>query len=132
MTKEIQYCWHCSCELVEWKYLTEDGELSDCPPQPTVFSVAVYLVDKQFGGHEEGGWWYDAGYPVLDADLPLPLFFKNYAEARLAVNAMQKTLDAGVNVGRRSIGSVLSEGVYRACVEAGLPKPFPETRPYYE
>jgi hypothetical protein len=25
------------------------------------YIVAVYMADKAFGGHEEGGWWYDTG-----------------------------------------------------------------------
>lgn len=27
----------------------------------TYWSVAVYSVGRQYGGPEEGGWWYDAG-----------------------------------------------------------------------
>jgi hypothetical protein len=26
---------------------------------PTMFYVSMYEVDRCFGGHEEGGWWYD-------------------------------------------------------------------------
>jgi hypothetical protein len=31
------------------EYLSADGRLQ----------VSVYAVDRHFGGHEEGGWWYD-------------------------------------------------------------------------
>lgn len=132
MTESIAYCWHCGNELTNGACLDEDGQRTDCPAQPSVFSVAAYLVDMAYGGPEEGGWWYEAGEPVVDSDLPLPAFFTDREEARLAVQTMQKTLDATVNVGRRPIGSVLSEGRYRARMEAGLPKPFPETLPHYE
>jgi len=29
-------------------------------------SVAVYLTGRLYGGHEEVGWWYDAGELCID------------------------------------------------------------------
>lgn len=31
--------------------------------------LSVYLVTKSFGGHEEGGWWYDS-YEWLKVSIP--------------------------------------------------------------
>lgn len=33
------------------------------------YFIGVYLVDRSYGGPEEGGWWYDSGYTVTLQDL---------------------------------------------------------------
>jgi hypothetical protein len=103
-------------------------------PQPYtgVYCVSVYLIDRAYGGPEEGGWWFDYGEPVLERDLPTPQFTTDKNEAWQFRDAMQKTLDATANVGRRPISSVLSEGKYVAIIDEGFPKAYPETRPHYE
>ena len=32
-------------------------------------SIAVYLIQRVYGGPEEGGWYYDAGELCVDLDL---------------------------------------------------------------
>jgi hypothetical protein len=106
-----------------------------------VWSVAIYLVDRKYGGPEEGGWWYDAGKRV-DSDLEgvpgksIDRLTGSYPESDVALyrmNELQKLLDNTINVGRRDIGSVLSTGQYRAQIFEGLaPERFPTTRPHYE
>jgi hypothetical protein len=96
-------------------------------------------VDKAYGGSEEGGWWYIygeredsfAGNNIEPADY---LSVHPTQEAALeARKALQAKLDAEINVGRRSISSVLSEGMYEAEVHNGHPpKRWPEQRPFYE
>jgi hypothetical protein len=104
-----------------------------------MLSVAIYLVDRAFGGPEEGGWWYTHGTPVTEnlsdevgKDWALPRYFHNENEAVSYSEQLQDRLDDTVNKGRRSIGSVLSQGLYWAYVEEGHPRPFPEERPHYE
>jgi hypothetical protein len=105
-----------------------------------MFSVAIYLVDKSYGGPEEGGWWYTHGTPITDlseveelADPhKLPQYFLCEQAAVVHANAVQLELDRTVNKGRRSIGSVLSEGQYQTHVVEGHPAPFPKERPHYE
>jgi len=89
------------------------------------FMVAPYLVWRQCGGPEEGGWYYDAGEPVLGAWLPAPVVCKTRAEANGAQEVMQAALDAGANAGLRDKYSVFSSGVYEAHVTAGYPHAFP-------
>jgi hypothetical protein len=100
----------------------------------SVWSVAVYLLDRAYGGPEEGGWYFDCAQPQLEKWLPVPLFFYSKDEAIEAAGKMQEALDApgGVNEGRRPIDSVLSEGVYRARVERGWPQGWPAQTPHYE
>lgn len=93
--------------------------------------VAVYEVDRRFGGPEEGGWWYDAGQ--------LAKIVKVFRSEDLSraycrrLNARLRSRSIGPNAGRRELSSVLSEGVVCACVyEDQAPDHFPETRPRYE
>lgn len=115
--------------LADWHADEIEEEQLD---KPSVWCVAPYLVSLAFGGHEEGGWWFDYGIPELSPDLPFPVFYRTKREALKGRDKMQSILDAGANKGRRSKSSVLSDGVYEAHYTEGLPKSFPETRPHYE
>lgn len=101
-------------------------------PEPGFYVVSVYLVDRAFGGPEEGGWYYDCGEPVVGEEFPIPVIVRSWNEAQLVKTEMQKILNATVNVGRRPIWSVLSQGTYDAVITAGFPEPFPEAQPHYE
>ncbi|WP_024517007.1 hypothetical protein [Bradyrhizobium sp. Tv2a-2] len=116
--------------------MTEEIE---SPPTPAPFwTVAIYLVDRAYGGPEEGGWYYNCGDRVdhaLDGIEPEYLLTvkpdEKSSDAWCA--SLQALLDETVNVGRRDIGSVLSTGKYYAEVHNGhSPKHYPETRPHYE
>ena len=108
------------------------------PPKPTkhLWSVAVYMVDRVYGGPEEGGWYYTAGLPDTDMAQFTRLFKGQGEEAPAAArryrDRLAKRLVDKLNVGRRDIGSVLSEGQYMACLEEGYPAAFPQERPHYE
>lgn len=104
-----------------------------CKCNTGVFSVAVFLCNRAYGGPEEGGWWYDCGEPQFSSDLPLPVFVNGKQMAYLARDEMEnKIAELGLNEGRRDINSVLCEGVYHAIICEGPPKAYPETIPHYE
>lgn len=94
------------------------------------WSVCVYLVELAFGGPEEGGWWYEVGYPVGKQQF----LFADEDDACAAANRLGDLLDGpvGPNRGRRPMHSVASDGVYRAHVAFGQPVEFPEVTPHYE
>lgn len=116
------------------------------------WTVAIYLVDKVYGGPEEGGWYYTGGERIdhaLDGVNPNDLLtvltgegtiYRDTEEASAAeqeayayAETLQLRLDCTVNVGRREISSVLSEGRYSAIAHPGHPpQHFPATRPHYE
>lgn len=94
----------------------------------TVYIVAVYLIDRAYGGPEEGGWWYETGELVR-----VIRTFKNEDRAVAHATRMNDLLDATINKGRRDISSVLSDGRYCAEVHENLaPRGYPERRPHYE
>lgn len=101
-------------------------------------SVAVYLIQRLYGGPEEGGWYYDSG--ELCTDPALTAFGVTFAEghegrARTMALEVQAHLDRDWNVGdhAREISSVLSAGRFEARVHDGWPPlAFPAERPRYE
>ena len=96
------------------------------------FTVAVYLVNKAFGGPEEGGWWYDAGIPA-DEHADKTRGFATEDEADKYANELNRSdFMKGLNEGRPEISSVLSTGRYEAVSQSGNPTYFPVERPQYE
>lgn len=93
------------------------------------YTVAVLLEDRAFGGHEEGGWYYDCGIP-LSLSIAPQRRFKTYAKAQGYLNKL-KPLIARINEGRYPVSSVLSDGVYRAYIFGGKPRGYPDYIPHY-
>lgn len=96
-----------------------------------MFAVNLYLVDRAYGGSEEGGWYFDCGEPVLH---PLNRVFEFYPDAEQYLHESCLPVLEELNEGRSSINSVLSTGQYRFYIgsEFEMPAPFPATRPHYE
>lgn len=101
-------------------------------------SVAVYLVQRLYGGSEEGGWWYEAKelctLPELTA---FGTAFRTAHEDRAVrvASEVQQHLDRDWNVGdhARPLSSVLSTDHFVAQVHDGWPPlAFPAERPRYE
>jgi hypothetical protein len=93
------------------------------------YTVAVLLEDRAFGGHEEGGWYYDYGIPVSLSIAPQRRF-KTYVKAQGYLNKLQPLI-ARINEGRYPVSSVLSDGIYRAYIFGGKPRGYPDYIPHY-
>ena len=96
--------------------------------QTTQYWVTPYNVERCYGGPEEGGWWFDAGEPMVELSLGP---FDNIDDARRMQDALRPWQDEQ-NEGRRPLHSVLSDGAVWVCVEEHEPRPFPEETPRYE
>ena len=103
-----------------------------------LYWVAPFLIDLVFGGHEEGGWHYQAGTLVVDPDVYQtlgcgPAGFPEVEAASLHATRMRESLPV-LSQGRPDITSVLSIGVYEVRVMRALvlPTRFPKTPPRYE
>ena len=94
------------------------------------YTVSVYITDRIYGGPEEGGWYFDAGYPVK-----IPAVrnrrFKRADKALGYLYKVRRKLEK-INSDRYPVSSVLSNGVFAAFVSSDKPKPYPSVRPYYE
>lgn len=92
------------------------------------YIVSVFECNREYGGPEEGGWWYDTGVLVKTIRV-----FHNEDEAISFSNRMQRLLDKTLNKDRHDIGSVLCEGWYTSLIyENASPRSFPLVRPHYE
>jgi len=87
--------------------------------------VNVYLVDRAYGGPEEGGWWFDTGQ-VVKSTPTLPKRAQKLSE-RFSAWADRQNADR-----RSDISSVLSEGRYVIYVEDEPGCDFPQESPRYE
>ena len=96
-----------------------------------MFTVAIYLIDRAYGGPEEGGWWYEHGEPAPEhCD-----HTRGFANEEAAIGYAAKLTDDVcplLNVGRPPIHSVSSCGRYVARAIEGNPAAYPATRPHYE
>jgi hypothetical protein len=101
-------------------------------------SIAVYFVQRHFGGAEEGSWYFDSGDLCVEPDLVAlgcTLGRADCQQAREQAAEIQTVLDLDWNIGdhARALDSVLSTGRYQAQIFDGWPPPcFPECRPTYE
>jgi len=98
-----------------------NGEIEPIGP----FYVNTYLVERCYGGPEEGGWWYDCGEP-MDSRL-----CDSYEEMLKVREEMEKKCQEE-NKGRPPIYSVLSNGELRVATENHFAEKWPQGRPLYE
>lgn len=94
----------------------------------TTYVVAVYLIDRAYGGPEEGGWYFNCGEHVRTLKT-----FRREDEAVEYSRRLNRLLKKTLNKGRREISSVLSDGRYAAEVwDNHAPSHYPTQRPHYE
>lgn len=121
----------------EWSAALGDDEIpercecEEVEREPDWFVVSFYLVDKAYGGPEEGGWWYEYGIPA-DGFGKYARIFTSRVEAE-AYRAELEILLPGMNQGRPPISSVRSIGQYAVVIDEGeYPAPYPKYGPRYE
>jgi hypothetical protein len=92
------------------------------------YVLAIYEVDRAYGGPEEGGWWYDTGELVRTIKV-VANEDEAYRLARRAIGLLDH-----LQRRKRSVSSVLYSGgrhtvhVYKDVA----PSRFPESTPHYE
>lgn len=105
------------------------------PKSRKKFWVSFFVIDRAYGGSEEGGWYFTCGEPQVPDTVPSyhaqPRAFRSEAQALLYSHKLTvKYLDR-LNKDLPSIASVLSVGQWVVYVTEGKPRHFPEARPYY-
>jgi hypothetical protein len=96
------------------------------------FVVAIYEMDRAFGGPEEGGWWYDCG----TLERVIAACRHEETADRIATRAnslLANQRKRGNGGGRADISSVIYEGGhFEAMVFANTaPEHFPQQIPHY-
>lgn len=111
---------------VQWEDGTEEvvcrDELEAITP---AIYVNVYLVNREYGGPEEGGWYYDVG------SIEESLRCRDEAHAKQVCERKTAQYNEENKNRRSDIGSVLSEGRYDVKQEAWAGEHWPAERPYY-
>ena len=93
------------------------------------YVVALYEIDRAYGGPEEGGWWYNCG--TLERTVKV---FHNADKAWQFTRRMNHWLERLNKHNRADVYSIAYRGgAYEAiCNTHVAPAHFPESRPYYE
>lgn len=97
-----------------------------------MYYIHKYQVSQEYGGSEEGGWWYQAGTPVTSALFSTPSEHLASASCR-ALNELER--DRAKREEDYEYTSVLahrSQHFAYDVSEDSVAKSYPETRPYYE
>ena len=89
--------------------------------------LAFYEIDREYGGPEEGGWYYDSGTFVR----AIGIYFDD-ATALRAMRRANRLLER-LQHRKRRVDSILYQGGrQRAFTFSGLPpERFPAMRPHY-
>lgn len=92
------------------------------------YYVTIYNLYQNYGGPEEGGWYYTEGIRMGS-----PKAFLSKIKAYKFKERAQKCMDEWHPENARDLSSVLSEGCFNAEVSQDYPvEHFPTERPYYE
>ena len=95
--------------------------------------VNVYQIVMQYGGPEEGGWWYDEYFPMHE-------LCRGFSSRRKHKQAMDRHIDRMRGVcerahreehGRTEYSSVNCGHTFGVCVEEHPARHSPDSRPYY-
>ena len=88
--------------------------------------VNVYLYDREYGGPEEGGWWYNTYTPEFG------VFIEDLNHISYVTESFQQWCNKENSERRSDVSSVLSEGKFIVCVEDHEAGFEPKVRPHYE
>jgi hypothetical protein len=96
--------------------------------------VNCYLVDRLYGGPEEGGWWYDSGAPLASVPVKAKKNDNGYMEPIDSVEKIRDDLKEmfAPLANERDRNSVIGGPDVEAYVEDHPAEAFPATRPRYE
>lgn len=109
------------------EYDLEDSNVEIATPK---LYVNVYVMTREYGGPEEGGWYYDAWYPTTEDDDLISKKYNTVEEAEAAYKIMVENVKEE-NATRYPLHSVLSDGIYEVRLEAYEAEVYPRYRPQY-
>lgn len=96
------------------------------------YTVAVFEVNRAYGGPEEGGWWFDYGHPLpRSSRLPFAATWRRFRNRQAAIGYARR-LNAQLERSNDDLSSVTCEEHLVAYVCSGKPRSFPASRPHYE
>lgn len=129
-------------EFAEWVepfarllgWLFPDGPNEQCQalceymgltPPNLNYWVNIYELDRNYGGPEEGGWWFNSG--KLEKSIPCG---KDREVAELVRDTFRKVFTSEANPPLTSM--IYNGGAYDVVIETHEGRNWPEERPHYE
>jgi len=98
-----------------------------------MYYIHKYEVAQQYGGPEEGGWWYNAGDPVEDWKLVMVEDEEVAFEVCRALNAAEYVRrDEKEEYEYTSVLSYMSQHFEYDVSDSPVAESFPKVRPHYE
>lgn len=117
----LDRCPRCAGQATIEVYHDQGDEVCASCWQAGPWWVNVYEASRDYGGPEEGGWWYEVGYPHE---------WKR-ADSRVeAIELRDQLVEMYPRTGKRS--SVLGGEDWEVRIERNVAQPYPEHRPRYE
>lgn len=92
----------------------------------TRYVVSIHELGQAYGGPEEGGWWWDCGYPARESSLRRwTRVFRSRAKAIRYARRLNEGVVREASRGARPLTSVLyAGGQYAAVFQTGTsPRP---------
>lgn len=95
------------------------------------YVVALHELEREYGGPEEGGWYYDAGIPARELARFTRRFASRAKAARYA-NRLRREVIPRVSYGRPVWSVAYTGGAFDAVVQRGdAPRAWPAAAPFY-
>jgi hypothetical protein len=115
---------HDEVEWYEGRPYAEGQTVEHTQDEPaTWWTVGVYTQYRQYGGPEEGGWYYDAGSLTWHGKLK---FFDSYEEAKAYQDELWDFVEA------ENKDTYGDERLTVRCTTEAMPDThYPKTRPYF-
>jgi hypothetical protein len=96
------------------------------------FWIHKHSVSLEYGGPEEGGWWYTAGIPTDFALGPITDEEDAYEQCRNLNHLERERQEREEQYNFTSVLAKMSVHYEYSVEEFATPRAFPEARPHYE
>lgn len=117
----VERCPRCAGLATIEVYYDQGEEVCSTCYETGPWWVNVYEASRDYGGPEEGGWWYEVGYPHE---------WKRSDSRAEAIELRDQLVELYPRTGKRA--SVLGGDDWEVRIERNVAQPYPEQRPRYE
>jgi hypothetical protein len=97
-----------------------------------MYYVAKYEESQQYGGSEEGSWYYDQGTPEWRVSIPVPFEELAYKLCRYFNRKEHKRRETECKYGYTSVLSYRDTFYTYTFSDTFIPQAYPQVRPHYE
>jgi hypothetical protein len=103
-----------------------------CMDEPKECYIHKYQVSLEYGGREEGDWWYDSGTPTGFTLGPIQDEEDAFAQCRKLNELERERREREETYEYTSVLAHLSNHFSYSVEDSAIPEPYPQERPHYE